>query len=210
MGERICARAGCDRAADTRGYCGPDYRYRLHTGRYGYRDAAPARGHVVALRALGWTHEQIAEAAGTSTWVPHKLTTGATRYLLAESEAAILAVPLMPRASHRGVDGTGTYRRLEALQWMGWTLTEIAGRVGLRPHTLTTLRSRGEMVSHRVALAMAAVYEQLSHQPGPSRMTATKARRRGYAPPLAWDTDTIGNPAARPRGVRRELVSASA
>lgn len=198
-----CSRRNCTGEAETRGYCDSHYRRYVRMRIYGYRPASRARAHVLRLRDLGWPYEQIADAAGVSTWVPHKLATGQTRHLWPESERALLALPLVPYPSHRGVDGTGTYRRLEALQWLGWPLAEIARRLGLKPNTLTTLRSRGEPVSYRVAQAMAALYEELSGRPGPSRMTATKARKRGYAPPLAWDDDTIDDPSARPCGVRR-------
>lgn len=198
-----CARTGCEADATTRGFCESDYRRRVRMGIYKYRDASAARAHVVKLRGLGWTYEQIADAAQVSTWVPHKLATGVTRSLWGESEEAILSVPLESRGSHRGVDGTGTYRRCEALLWMGWPWAEIDRRVGLKRYTLATLRARGEPVSFRVAQAVAAVYAELSHLPGPSRMTATKARRTGHAPPAAWDDDTINDPKARPSGVRK-------
>lgn len=201
----VCATRGCDQPADRRGRCERCYRRRLHCRVYGYRDAEPARRHVAALRDLGWTYVQIAEAAGVSAWVPHQLHTGGTRQLWPESEAAVLAVPLAPQASYRGVDGTGTYRRLQALQWMGWPLAEIGRRLGLRPFTLTTMRHRGEPVSYRVALAMTGLYGELSHRTGPSQQTATKARRRGYAPPAAWDYVDMDDPSAEPVGVRREV-----
>lgn len=203
MGDTTCARRGCERKAETRSFCESDYRRRVRMGIYGYRDAEPAREHVVKLRDLGWTYEQIAEAAQVSTWVPHKLATGVTRSLWGESEEAILALLLEPRGSHRGVDGTGTFRRCEALLWMGWPWAEIDRRVGLKRYTLATLRTRGEPVSFRVAQAVVAAYAELSHLPGPSKMTATKARRAGHAPPAAWDEDTIDDPKARPSGIRK-------
>lgn len=202
-GELACARKGCDGQATTRGFCESDYRRRVRMGIYKYRDAGPAREHVLKLRALGWTYVQIAATAQVSTWVPHKLATGVTRNLWGESEEAILALPLEPRGSHRGVDGTGTYRRCEALLWMGWPWAEMDRRAGLKPYTLATLRTRKEPVSFRVAQAIAATYAELSHLPGPSKMTATKARRSGYAPPAAWDEDTIDDPKSRPAGVRK-------
>lgn len=194
-----CASDGCGRQAQTRGYCERHYRRRLHTGRYGYRDAGPARAHVLKLRGLGWPYIQMAQAAGTSTWVPHRLALGRVDKIMPESETAILALPLVPYASHRGVDGTGTYRRWEALQWMGWPAVEVARRVGVRPYSLGTMRSRGEQVSFLVARSMARVFEELEHIPGPSKQTATKARRRGCAPPAAWDEDTIDDPNALPQ-----------
>lgn len=198
-----CSRRGCDRGAQTRGYCESDYRRQVRKGIYKYRDAGPARAHVLRLRNLGWTYEQIAEAAGVSTWVPHKLGTGVTRNLWGESEEAILSIPLEPRASHRGVDGTGTYRRCEALLWMGWPWCEIDKRVGLKPYSLATYRTRREPISFRIKQRVAAVYDELSHLPGPSKQTATKARKSGYVPPAAWDDDTIDDPKARPSGIRK-------
>lgn len=200
-----CARTACDRAAHTRGYCESDYRRRVRMGIFGYRDAAKAREHVARLRELGWTYEQIADAAQISVWVPHKLDTGVTRRVLGESETAILSVELVPHESHRGVDGSGTYRRCEALLWMGWPWGEIDRRVGLRTYTLATYRTRHEPVSYRIRRRVAAVYDELSHLPGPSRQTATKARRAGYAPPAAWDEDTIDDPAVRAAGVRKAV-----
>lgn len=198
-----CNAPGCGLPAVTRGYCETHYRRRLHTGRYGYRDATAAREHVRALRRLGWPYIPIAEAAGTSNWVPHQLDVGGVRRILGESEKAILSIRLVPYDSHRGVDGTGTFRRWDALQWMGWPAVEIARRVGVRPYSIPSMRSRGDQVSYRVAHAMAEVYEELSHVPGPSEGSATKARRKGWAPPAAWDEDTIDDPTARPTGVRR-------
>jgi hypothetical protein len=207
MTGQTCMAAGCLKPPSTRGYCERCYRYRLHTGRYGYRDATAAREHVLALRGLGWTFVQISEATQVSAWVACNLASGRTRRVLADSEAAILAVPLEPVASQRGVNGIGTYRRVEALQWMGWPLADIGRRVGLKPYTLCTLRSRGEPVSFRVARAVAVVFDELAHLPGPSKQTATKARRRGYAPPLAWDDDTIDDPDALPQvDVRGETI----
>lgn len=198
-----CSRSDCHEPVKQRGLCESHYRKTIRMGIHGWRDATPAREHVTRLRNLGWTYEQIAEAAQVSAWVPHKLSTGVTQHLWVESERAILAVPLEPRESHRGVDGTGTYRRCEALLWMGWPWAEIDSRVGLRPYSLATYRTRHEPVSYRIACRVAAVYDELSHLPGPSKQTATKARKAGYAPPAAWDEGTIDDPKARPAGVRK-------
>lgn len=193
-----CGAASCAKPARTRGYCETHYRRRLHTGRYGYRDAAPARAHIARLRQLGWTYEAIARAAGLSIWVGHKLHSGTSRRLLAESEVAILRVPLIPFESHRGVSAVGARRRVQALAYMGWPNHEIARRIGCSPRSLPTLLSRGRLsakLSHRIA----AVYDELSMRCGPSKLAAVRARGYGWAPPLAWDDDEIDNPAAEPQ-----------
>jgi hypothetical protein len=196
--DKPCAWDGCERPVETRGYCATHYRRKLHTGRYGYRDGATAREHVAELRKLGWTWEAIAEASGLSTWVAHNLHRGVTRRLLAESEAALLSVPLVPRESHRGIDATGTRRRVRALAWMGWPCWMVEDRVGCARRTLTRELSAGR-VSVRLAQRVAAVYEELSTIPGPSRVAAGKARGLGFASPWAWDD--IDNPRERPKGV---------
>lgn len=198
-----CGWNGCDRATHTRGYCEPHYRRRLHTGRYGYRDAARAREHVARLRALGWTWQAIADAAGLSTWVAHNIHRGRTKRVLAESEAALLRITPVRMNSHRGVSAIGARRRVQALAWMGWPCWRIEQRVGCKRRTLTRELSRGR-ISITLAHRVADVYEQLSTIPGPSRVTAGKARGLGFAPPLAWDDETIDNPRARPCGVLRE------
>jgi len=204
-----CSRPVCTAPAapGCRGMCESDYRRRIRMGVFGYRDAEPARAHVEALRGLGWTYEQIAEAAGVSTWVPHKLAIGQTKHLWPESEQAILQVPLEPRGSHRGVDSAGTRRRVQALSWMGWPCAEVARRAGIPVATLRTLILPSRRISYTLARQVAAVYEQLSCIPGPSKGAAAKARQLGFAPPAAWDDDRIDNPKARPCGVRVDAAA---
>jgi len=197
-----CERPACREPATTAGWCERDYRYMLHTGRAGgFRDPGPARAHVTALRGLGWTWQQIAEAAGTSSAVPWCLHRGQYKTIRRKSEQALLSVPLVPAESHRGTGPAGTRRRVQALAWMGWSGQEIARRAGYHPATLHTEIYRGSL-SVRLAERVRAIYAELSATPGPSRMAAVKARRLGYAPPAAWDGGEIDNPRARPKGVR--------
>lgn len=203
MGGDVCARPTCHRPAGkhTRRHCEADYRRLLRMGLAGWRDAAPARRHVAALRELGWTYAQIAEAAGLSKWVPHNLATGRTAHVWPESERAILAVPLVPRSSRRGVDSAGTRRRVQALAWMGWPAAEVARRAGITHRALATQIHPNRRVSYALARRVAAVYDELSGVRGPSVQAAARARQLGHAPPAAWDEGEIDDPAAKPRGV---------
>jgi hypothetical protein len=197
-----CRNPDCPRPATTDGWCEHDYRLRLHTGRGGFRDPARALAHVTALRALGWTWQQIGDAAGLSNAVAHALHHGRYKTLRHKSELALLSVPLVPAESHRGTDPTGTRRRVQALAWMGWSGGEVARRAGYHHATLHTLIYRGSM-SVRLAERVRVIYGELSHVQGPSQMAAVKARRLGFAPPAAWDEGEIDDPKARPRGVRK-------
>lgn len=98
----------------------------------------------------------------------------------------------------------GVRRRIRALYWMGWTGVELGRRLGIphyRVHILgTTKQKRVLRATHE---KVAALYEEISHLPGPSPYTAGQARARRYAPPLAWDEDTIDDPTARPAGASK-------
>jgi hypothetical protein len=157
------------------------------------------------LRRLGWTWEQIGIAAGLAPTVAYNIVAGRQHQrVIVDTEQAILSVALAPVESHRGVDATGTRRRMQALAWMGWSTVNLSHRVGLRPATLHTLTYRGT-VSTRTARRVAHVYQQLSHLTGPSQQSATKARKAGHAPPMAWDDNTIDDPAAHPDYGAREV-----
>lgn len=107
------------------------------------------------------------------------------------------------------VDATGTRRRIRALQALGWRFVDIDAACG-RPapsagctwsHNLV----RQEKVHIDSAEAVAEAYERLSMTLATSLLanrTRTMAASKGWAPPLAWDDDTIDDPAARPRGGR--------
>lgn len=206
----ICARPGCGQpeGTGTRGFCESDYRKRVRMGFFRNVDAAEVREHVAALRNLGWTYEAIAEEAGLSTYVPHKVATGQTRMLRFDSAAALLAVPLTPHDSHRGIDSAGTRRRVQALAWMGWPCEEVARRAGTTKPTLATLILPSRRVSFALARRVAAVYDELCMTPGPSKVTAGKARGLGFLPPLAWDDADLDDPAAKPKRNRVREVAA--
>lgn len=195
-----CAKATCDAPAKygCRSMCEPHYRKTVRMGINGYVPTEFVREHIAKLRVLGWTWERIAEAAGVSTWVPHKAGTGRTRWMLKDRADAVLRVPLTREDSRRGVDSAGTRRRVQALAWMGWTTAEVARRAGTTPNTLRTLILPHRRASFALARRVAEVYEQLSHLHGPSTIAAGKARQLSFAPPLAWDDDTIDDPDAQP------------
>lgn len=198
-----CSIFGCPAPAKTREMCESHYRKRVRMGIYGYRDATRVLAHITRLRDLGWTWERIGAAAGISHAIPYGLGTGRYRRVLAETERALLAVPLEPMVSHHGIDSCGTRRRVQALAWMGWPGEVVAVRAGIRPSALRTLILPYRRISSAAAARVAAVYDELSHLPGPSTLAAGKARGLGHAPPAAWDDDTIDDPKARPAGVRR-------
>lgn len=95
------------------------------------------------------------------------------------------------------VDATGTRRRVQALARIGWPLSELADRLGVRFQNVHDYTTR-ERTRRTSAAKVAALYDELSMIPGPSSSAAKRAAAKGWAPPLAWDDDTIDDPRARP------------
>lgn len=103
------------------------------------------------------------------------------------------------------IDATGTKRRLRALMALGWTGPQIDAALG-RARTFTANLLCGSPRVNRVtADLVATVYERMSmrlpdDEPTPNRQLITRtrnqARRKGWAPPLAWDD--IDNPDEEP------------
>lgn len=103
------------------------------------------------------------------------------------------------------VDSTGSRRRIEALMTLGYTAQAIGDRTGLSRHAIyNLLRERSlPRLLRTHAEKIAAVYDELWDKPAPpsrgARYVSRQAARRGHAPPLAWDDDTIDDPNAEPR-----------
>ncbi len=94
------------------------------------------------------------------------------------------------------VDPTGTSRRLQALAYIGWGIESLAEPLDMHPHHISRLRLGRRMIYRRAMIAVARVYDELSMTPGPDAKAAQHARRSGWLGPLAWDDDTIDDPAA--------------
>lgn len=100
---------------------------------------------------------------------------------------------------HLLIDDTGTRRRLQALGVMGWPANVLSERLGMARSYVADLRFKPrDRVQRRTAEKIAALYDELSMVLGPSAVATAAALRKGWAPPLAWDDETIDDPAARP------------
>ena len=180
-------------------------------------DARPATEHLRALSAAGMGYKRVAAAAGLDASHVYPLLwgrpdrNGGTRRTRARRATveAILAVP-MPTLDDLGatviVDGTGTRRRLQALVTLGWTVQRLADHHGSDRQALdAALQQRP--VQAKTARAVRALYDELWDTPptaanGGQARGITLAKRRAaeqsWAPPLAWDDDTIDDPDALP------------
>ena len=108
------------------------------------------------------------------------------------------------RANTARVSGLGTARRIKALVAIGYTQADIAERIGWSPAHLSKLLDEDGMVSASTARTIDALYRQLCMTPGPSDRARQRAKKLGWAPPLAWDD--IDDPAETPNiGAERRV-----
>ena len=168
-------------------------------------DAAPAVEHIAALRAYGLSLRAIEELAGGQ---PGSLADLAypdhhqhPAQITPARAATVLAVrfDLDAIPDHRQVDAAGTRRRIQALARAGWSMRHVAGRLGVTISTVSAYARPGrKRVEARVARAVRDVYDDLASTPGGCTRSQKWAQRRGWPPPLAWDDETIDDPAATP------------
>lgn len=189
-----------------------------------YVDAEPARQHVQALRAAGLGRRRIAQLAGVPASAVAGLLYGQpgrppARRLRPGTAARLLAVQPGPTARAAGtpVDAAGTQRRLQALVALGHPQATLARRLGMTRSNFGAMMRRPQ-VTAATARAATRLYGQLWDTPPPvgtprARAIAAQARAhaaaRGWPPPLAWDDDTIDNPAAEPLPYARRRVRRS-
>ncbi|MGW8358862.1 hypothetical protein [Streptomyces wedmorensis] len=124
--------------------------------------------------------------------------TAVGRRILALDE---LPPPACPRRIQ--ITNTGLLRRLHALCAAGWTLKDIGAAGNISAKTLTAFATTPcPRSTPTLRGAILAAWEQLAHQPGPSPAARRRAQSKSWAPPLAWDNETIDDPATSPSGIR--------
>lgn len=184
-------------------------------------EAAPARDWAQVLRASGMGWRRIAEVSGVPDSTVRQLLFGkqgrALSRVRAETAERLLAVrpELANLAPSMLVPAAGTQRRVQALVVTGWTLEQQARAIGCRRSRLDYLMT-AESCTAETARQVRALYDAAWDKPyrprngyeaDAQRRAVRRARERGWAPPMAWDDDEIDDPAARPRGIRRDDVA---
>lgn len=170
-------------------------------------DAEPARQHMRSLMSQGMGWKRIAKVAGVATGTTYVILYGKggndpaehrpPRKRIRRDIAEKLLAVRLDLADGALTDAVGTTRRLRALVAIGWSQSSLGARLGIIPSNTTPLfdgSRRSVQVS--TARAVAALYEELWDQPGPSTRARNDAGRKGWTPPLAWDDDTIDDPTA--------------
>lgn len=177
-------------------------------------DADPVRQHVAALMAAGVGLKRIAALSGVPQGSLWKLVYGknggapSRRVTRSTADRLLALEPGNPALLADGAKtaSVGASRRLQALACLGWSVNRLSAETGLDRQRLDQALRGGVVVASTVR-AVAAAYERLWDQPPPTsdrgeRISSSCTRRRaeasGWAPPLAWDDDTIDDPNATP------------
>lgn len=169
----------------------------------GYMSAEPVRWWIGQLHERGMTVAAIADGAGlpvgTVNSILYEKGVRQLQHVGIDTGARILAV------EPRHLRAIGTRRRLQALAAIGWSTKALARRY---PSVGTSALDRarcGEIGEpSRVHGVARQAYDELWNVRPEGRgahQQRINAQRNGWAPPLAWDDDTIDDPDAEPSGV---------
>lgn len=182
-------------------------------GRYDkFVPAKEVRDILLILQGAGVTLGQVAIETGLTryglTLIAEGKTSRALRTTL-EKVRDLKPEPLLYGDADTKVDCTGAVRRIQALCAIGYTLTELAAELGLdRGNLAKYTDGQHRRMGRARVLLVHDMYERLWNQPKSNKRALNWARKRGWAPPMAWDDDEIDDPSARPNWGRERSVGA--
>lgn len=185
-------------------------------GRPASVDAEPVRQHLRALSAAGLGWRRAADLAGVNHSVVSCVLYGQngnppTKRIRTAFAKQLLAVEAGPDtlADVASMDITRSRRQLQALVATGRTQQELAIRLGMSPFNFGRLLFKQQNITLAKQRDIDALYDELWEKPPSDTSSARRARRYArqheFAPPQAWDDDTISNPEAKPEGVAYSL-----
>lgn len=178
-----------------------------------YVTGARARAHVEHLRSSGLSIRAISRESGIAPVTIRRVIAG-HRARTSTQDKLLEVLPGRQEVTAQTppamlVDGAGTRRRLRALIAQGWTAVRLAEHAGCTSTNFRLALSKDESdpTVARFALQVRQMYEQLWDQEPPcaSRYEQAQAERvrrealqKGWAPPMAWDEESIDDPHAQP------------
>jgi len=169
------------------GWCSFHYRKRHAMGLTKMTDCAPVKAHIVKLRELGWTYDQIAENCPCNGETVRMMLTQDYKKVHPPIGHAILSLPLVARDSTRQTDDlTVMWRQLDAMAFMGWPQHVVCKMAGITPTRIKDARDRGT-TSFSTIYAIDEVFRKVAYRQGPSERTRTLARGRGCVSVMAWN-----------------------
>lgn len=176
-------------------------------------DAEPARQYVLRLQSSGLSIATQAEKTGVPLPTLCGLLYGKRPYppskrIRTETAAAILSFTpsLDDYPDGARIDATGSVRRIRALAHLGWTTPAIAVRQPFGTARTIEQVGRSPKLTAQLARCVRDTYTKLSSvtaedmgvTPWIAQRRRNYATAQGWAPPSAWDDDTIDDPDAIP------------
>lgn len=220
-----CGRYGCERTECKDAYYRSQKLSRVgqERGESARVPADEARAHGKILVEAGMFVTDIARLAGVSRSIVGQVISGRVSRIHRDTAAAILGVPV-PRKEFVGCDGIvsalAAQRRIRALSARGFSLTAMARQMEASVFTVDSIRN-GKRTRIRASMdqQIHAAYNRLWNAdpldfgvtPGGVTQARNWAAEQEWAPPAAWDDDTIGDPKAKPKGMlprNREEIGA--
>lgn len=158
-------------------------------------DAAEVQDHLARLLGWGLTLASIEEASGCCRALLQNHRDRAYSRINRQYADAILSVTHRPHPRQRQVLAVGARRRADALAAIGWDLRWQAGQLDLRLSRYWDALAKPR-ISQQLWQAIADLYREYAHQPGPCARARTWAAKRGAATPAQWDGEDIDHPDA--------------
>lgn len=113
-------------------------------------------------------------------------------------EKVLTARPAPARARGMYIDATPSVRRVQALMTIGHPQHAIAAAAGTPTNRVRLLATGQTVMRQMLADKIETAWQTLRDTPGGSTRARNMAARLGWAPPIAWDDDTIDDPDAIP------------
>ena len=174
--------------------------------------ARPVRERVWAMNAVGMPTTAIEERLR----LPHdalnflmcKRAGQFSQQIRRETAEAVMGYwpTLEDFPAHCLIDATGSRRRVQALITLGWTQVFLREKAGVSKAAFHRVLTNSRITAD-LARRVVVLYDELwKRRPYPTEVLAVSAERArqqaaaaGFLGPLAWDDDTIDNPAAEPQ-----------
>ena len=198
-----CASPKCRNAAQpgrNRGFCHKHYAVDPQRG---YVDPTPARERLALLRQRGVTIAMLGKH-GLSKFGVRGIETAERIRRITEIKVMSVPIPAEMVPTCADVDATGTARRIQALVAMGWPQSLIAAELGTAQNAVSAMALRQKVTAER-AIAVRELFGRWAMTPGPSNVSRTRARSKGWVTILGWND--IDDPDETPNLGTDEKVS---
>lgn len=166
------------------------WRQRQHGyGRELLVDAQPSRDHIHALGVYGLGDRRIAELAGLDRKTVRLIREGGVSRVQKITEKAVLSISADPEvvaADRTRIDATKTWRRIHALEALGYPKVWIARRLG---QSGAGLQLKRDAVTAMNARKVKALVDEIGDTWGPSEQCRKRAEELGYLDPAYYDED---------------------